>query len=903
MIKTLTHHYKHTLALGHRILLGVLFVMGIFTALISFLHAEESLLFQDEIETIFTWWIDTGYYSNTSFEYGGNDFVGIIFWQTGENLSPAQNITISGWAQSINCSTHLRGIYYNNQRGRRIWPLDTWNLATLVTANATWYSSMNMTWGFYTNCTWVNWYTPAANEVYGQITHVVDGVTWELFAGIDYDFTENTYSWTYFSGSMTITTGWVHEGHIFDTAWGIAKLGMNLAYCGWFEVFPTELYVWETGTFLCQWNSLSGYILSISPVIWWLTYSPIYTDMTTNTWTSYSRLTGSYLSTWEYVATCTVLSSPLGGSECWTDIPFTVLDIGSTPPSGTWCTADFQGEISFASLRWSTVYASSIGTYYTDQTDILLKYSATASNTINISGDFAYSPITGPYTRTDFYTDIVDYPITLLHTDSRINFTSTFTTGDCTYTDLMKRVYVDTVAPTAPTITLPISGTNVCPSLPFTLSRTAADDGTWAGISHYIYEIYDNSGMTTGLLLNGTVTSTSTTISQIALLPIGTYYVKVIAVDNVGHTTSSQSVSFSTSSHYCSSGTGIMIVTPVISITNADLDTVYRSQPIYILWLTWPTQLNISTGMLFINDNTGWLISWATVTSQDTIYIELISSQAYETTVSSTLSIAWHTGMFSVTTKALDCVLSAAEQLVIQNIYNTLKDQYNNDLNRLSEFLHTFQSMVDDELQLSNDCNLEYLLSLIENDFGNEGIDISNHITPNCKEYSIGYDIGQQWYFSPNMMQRYYFINRESLIRHLDFYNPGDCHINTYNDNYRTANTTDDTMRHIAPNGKIYNLIGQYGGYSAEEFISPKYFDSLQGIKYYIDIKNPAKTIWKHDVDNLFMPIVYAAPNGKEYRIYKTNKWFMSYKLMNVKYFDSLSWLKTYIDKNNPSVR
>lgn len=89
--------------------------------------------------------------------------------------------------------------------------------------------------------------------------------------------------------------------------------------------------------------------------------------------------------------------------------------------------------------------------------------------------------------------------------------------------------------------------------------------------------------MTTGLLLNGTSTGTSTSISQIALLPIGTYYVRVIAVDNVGHTTSSQSVSFSTSSHYCSSGTGIMIVTPVISITNADLDTFYRSQPIYVL--------------------------------------------------------------------------------------------------------------------------------------------------------------------------------------------------------------------------------------------------------------------------------------------------------------------------------
>jgi hypothetical protein len=46
---------------------------------------------------------------------------------------------------------------------------------------------------------------------------------------------------------------------------------------------------------------------------------------------------------------------------------------------------------------------------------------------------------------------------------------------------------------------------------------------------------------------------------------------------------------------------------------------------------------------------------------------------------------------------------------------------------------------------------------------------------------------------------------------------------------------------------------------------------------------------------------VYAAPNGKEYRIYKTNRWYMSYKLMKVKYYETLSDLKNHINKNNPS--
>ncbi len=259
------------------------------------------------------------------------------------------------------------------------------------------------------------------------------------------------------------------------------------------------------------------------------------------------------------------------------------------------------------------------------------------------------------------------------------------------------------------------------------------------------------------------------------------------------------------------------------------------------------------------------------VTSADTLYIELISSDEYDTTVTSELHILGLTGTFSVTTKKNNCSLTAAEKLTIENIYADIKDQYNDNLSLYSDFLNTFQSMVQDESDLSNSCTLDYLLSLIEDDYGSEGVDTSNHITPNCKEYSIGYDTDQEAYYAPEMAIRYYFVNRESLIRHLDYYNPGDCHINTYGDNLRTANTS-DPMKHTAPNGKIYHLIGQYGGFSATEFATAKYFDSLETITRYIDIRNPAKEIRTHTVDTMFIPVVYAAPNGKEYKIYKTDR-------------------------------
>lgn len=123
--------------------------------------------------------------------------------------------------------------------------------------------------------------------------------------------------------------------------------------------------------------------------------------------------------------------------------------------------------------------------------------------------------------------------------------------------------------------------------------------------------------------------------------------------------------------------------------------------------------------MLFINNGTG-VGTTGIVTSNDTIHIELISSNEHDTTISSQLTILNKTGTFSVTTKDSDCVLSASERLVIQNIYAELKDEYNNDISKYSEFLTTFQSMVEDESNLSNSCTLEYLLQLIEDDFGSE---------------------------------------------------------------------------------------------------------------------------------------------------------------------------------------
>lgn len=895
MTKTLATRF-HTAPSLAKILLWIAFFLGVFVATFRFISAD-NIPFEDSLTTMFTW-LNTGNYSNTYFRFGGNDFVGIIFRQTGEHLTTPQNITINAWAQSISCSTHLRGIYYNNQRGRRIWPLDTGNLA-ILSAQWSGYGSMTLTNWFFTDCVAVSWsYIPQSNEVYGQIDHDLWTQTFRMIAWVDYNFTGNAVLMgTSFARTLTIATWWIYTGSMFDTNWGIAEININTPWCQNFTSSPSaQPIVIPQGSdmsFTCYGNNVTWYVLGIAYS--WSTI-PFFTGSVLSTNNSYTRITWSALATGDYLATCTVLW-PMGvWPQCWTQIPF---HVGSTWTVG--CNPNFQGEITFSSLSGSIVTNPSLGTYFTNRTGITLQIGVSEPAQYSISGDFVGTPLLGTFMGSSLFTPS-PLAITLNNSNTRNNFASIYTTWACTYTDAAKRVYVDTVTPTAPSI-VALSGTYLCPSTPLTITRSAStDSGAW--LSHYTYGIYTNTWMITGNVLSGTVPNTITSVPlNVASLPLWTYYMRVQAVDNVGMVISSNIITFTLNTQYCTtSWTGVVIVTPTIWLRNVDLDKVYRSDPIIVLGLTWPTLVSVSKWMLFINNGTG---IWTTgiITSQDTIYIEVVSSNLYDTTISSNLSILGLTWTFSVTTKKSNCVLSAAEKLVIQNIYANLKDEYNDDLSKYSDFLNTFQSMVEDESDISNSCTLEYLLSLIKDEFWSDwGIDTSNHITPNCKEYSIGYDSAQKAYYAPEMTNRYYFINRESLIRHLDYYNPGDCHINTYGTNFWTSNTS-DTMNHIAPNGKIYHFIEQYGWFSASEFTSSKYFDSLQSIIRYVDLRNPPKEIWKHTINTAFTPITYAAPNGKEYKIYRTDRWYMSYKLMKVRYYETLSELKTHISKNNPSKR
>jgi len=846
-----------------KLLLGIVLFFGIFATSVKLAYAE-IIPFENNLTSIFSW-LNTWNYANTYFKFGGNNFVGIVFWETAATLSTPQTITINSWLvnqQTISCTKQLKWIYYNNQRGRRVWPLDTGNLALLSwSLLATGYGSMTINNGLFTNCTWVVNYLPLANEVYGQIDHTIGSQTWfRIIAGINYNFTGNTYSGTSFGHTLSLTW-WAYTGFIFDTNWGIAELSMNPPLCQNFTSLPASLPITIARgsgmSFTCYGTNITGYVLNL--YISWSS-SPFSTGIIYTWNSSYTWITWAALITWDYLASCTVLWPNGVWPQCWIQIPFHV--------GITWADTTKPTCTSFT---------------YTP--------SAWTSGNVLASCNASESVIYQQPAWTNLYTFTGNWSYIFNFRDLAWN----------TWSSTATVTWIDKVAPTPPTI-VALSQSNLCSSFPVTLQRNVSND-TGAGLWSYIYEVYNNGGMTTGIMLSWSLLHTRTWLSlDVSSLPLWTYYMRLKAIDAANNSSVSNSINFTTSPQYCiSTFTGVMIITPTIWLRNAHLDTVYRSDPIRVLGLTGSVPISISKGMLFINNGTG-IGTTGVITSNDTIYIEMISSNLYDTTVTSNLNVIGLTGTFSITTKKNNCILSPAEKLVIQNIYANLKTTYSNDISKYADFLHTFQSMVQDESNLSKSCTLEYLLLLIENDFWWEGIDTSNHIAPNCKEYTIWYDTNQVAYYAPEMMNRYYFINRESLIRHLDYYNPGDCHINTYGNNLRIPDIS-DPMVHVAPNGKIYHLIGQYGWFSATEFIRPKYFDSLISINKYIDLNNPAQETWKHTIDAWFIPIIFAAPNGKEYKIYKTNRWYMSYKLLNVKYYLTLSELKHYIDINNPSKR
>lgn len=454
-------------------------------------------------------------------------------------------------------------------------------------------------------------------------------------------------------------------------------------------------------------------------------------------------------------------------------------------------------------------------------------------------------------------------------------------------------VRIDATTPTIPILLYPENSTEIF----YVVLEWSGSYDSGAGISGYEYIIAEDYNFI-DIVATWFVSTIGTGFSPLNFVETtGDFYRKIRAIDKLWLS------SIRSSQWYF-----IAIDDENFSLDErvfAAVDTEYTSNEITIAGLrTYGIALaTTDTWIIYKNNVNRWQSTY--VQNGDKIAIKLTSSHDRDESIVSTLTIANRTTEYIVTTAPdkNSCTLDNKDKWKIQIIYDTLIAQYvSGDQNKYDEFLYTMRSMLQDKIDLTNDCNLQYLYDLLDSKIKHSngtGIDTSLYIAPNCKNYRVSYDTGKVAYTSPDFKVATYFSNRNALGRYIDSRNPGNCHVSTTINGTWYFNNTDST-KHIAPNGKVYTIQHETQWYTSAELSVKKYFNTLTLLRKYLDERNPPFPIWSHVVDSTFAPINHTAPNGKTYTIYKTNRWYMSYKLMSIRYYTTLDAIKVFINKNNP---
>lgn len=101
-----------------------------------------------------------------------NDYQGGVFWLPSIELKTAETLIYGGASdpnRTRTCRKQMRWLYYNTQRGNRLWPMDTESLKYLKQINSN-YNSLSMGGGWYTTCSWGQNQQMPGSDIYGQIT-------------------------------------------------------------------------------------------------------------------------------------------------------------------------------------------------------------------------------------------------------------------------------------------------------------------------------------------------------------------------------------------------------------------------------------------------------------------------------------------------------------------------------------------------------------------------------------------------------------------------------------------------------------------------------------------------------------------------------------------------------------
>ena len=416
---------------------------------------------------------------------------------------------------------------------------------------------------------------------------------------------------------------------------------------------------------------------------------------------------------------------------------------------------------------------------------------------------------------------------------------------------------LDTTKPSDATLHTPTSG--AITSWAIWLSRYAASD-TGVGLSWYQWIIASDE-LFTDILRSWFTSSTTATVPAGVLGNMWTFYWKVRSLDRLWLTGQSTYRNF----YYSGSD-----YTPddftFDTVTNARLNKIYLSSKETIEWLSTGTHalVEISRWSLYINgDDVGW--QTGLVENGDTVQIELISSDEYETRVSSTITIGEFSTYFRVTTKAdttniddtdiwdIDTNLSTTEKLQIVSVFMALKDMYSDSTTRTTFFTTLMNSLQDqiDSLDEQDDVDkidaLQYLYDVVDNYLwwttNTDDTFVGNsdrYVAPNGKVYQVTYNTTAKTYTSPNFIFKKTFTTLAAMKAYIDVNNGGGVWVSGWTfsaaaGRSHTVDTTWQSAPYQAPNGKTYRLFRTTDGrYSSYDFSSAKYFISVDALKSHI---------------------------------------------------------------------
>lgn len=209
---------------------------------------EDNIFWNNDLQ-----WIEHNK-SDIWFKYWWNNFWWLFFITNIKTLAHPETIKL--WNETIMCNKQINWLYYNNQRGMRFWPLDHSTLNILK--DISWdYEDIEINWGFFTDCKNEN-----KNQIYWNITHIIQWYQYELIAWVELNFWWNTYLGFWLSLNLPKLwqslkvfqeDDWIFlSWYIFDNYWWI-----GLVLWSWNEICVSTRQVDPSK--ICSWDSFVQY--------------------------------------------------------------------------------------------------------------------------------------------------------------------------------------------------------------------------------------------------------------------------------------------------------------------------------------------------------------------------------------------------------------------------------------------------------------------------------------------------------------------------------------------------------------------------------------------------------------------------------------------------------------------